>query len=96
LIVKLSKHARNGIKHAVSWYKQEAGKHIAEEAVSAFEEAINKIGEQPEAYQEYALAQGVRRMVMDKFPYLIFYTIAPKEVVILSVLHSAQIPPSFD
>jgi len=74
---------------AVGWYKdQRAG--LGEEFLGAVEASFDAIQEFPEMFAP--LHGEVRRAVVSRFPYAVFYRIEPKRVVVLAVLHMARDP----
>ena len=74
---------------AVGWYEdQRAG--LGEEFLGAVEVSFDAIQEFPEMF---ACVHGeVRRAVVSRFPYAVFYRVEPKRVVVLAVLHMARDP----
>jgi len=74
---------------AYGWYEeQRAG--LGEEFLTAVSTSFEAIGEFPEMF---ARVHGdVRRAVVSRFPYAVFYRIEPSQVVILTVLHTARDP----
>jgi plasmid stabilization system protein ParE len=54
------------------------------------EEALRSIGTNPKPYRRYS--RNFRVKVVKGFPYSIFYSIDPDEVVIASIAHDAQVP----
>jgi plasmid stabilization system protein ParE len=74
---------------AVGWYEdQRAG--LGEEFLSAVKASFDAIQEFPEMF---ARVHGeLRRAVVSRFPYAVFYRIEPKRVVVLAVLHMARDP----
>jgi plasmid stabilization system protein ParE len=74
---------------AFRWYEaQRAG--LGEEFLAAARSSFESIQSHPEIY---ALVHGeVRRIVLSRFPYAVFYTIQPRRVLVLAVLHTARDP----
>ena len=72
---------------AVGWYEdQRAG--LGEEFLGADEASFDAIQEFPEMF---ARVHGeVRRAVVSRFPYAVFYRVEPNRVVVLAVLHMAR------
>ena len=71
------------------WYEeQRAG--LGEEFLAAVDASFDTIEEFPEMF---ARVRGhVRRAILTRFPYAVFYQIEPKRVVVLAVLHTARDP----
>ncbi len=74
---------------AYGWYEgKRAG--LGEEFLGAVGGCLHAIQEFPDMY---ARVHGeVRRAIVSRFPYTVFYRIEPKRVVVLAVLHMASDP----
>ncbi|HEV7503745.1 MAG TPA: type II toxin-antitoxin system RelE/ParE family toxin [Thermoanaerobaculia bacterium] len=71
------------------WYEeQRVG--LGEEFLGAIDESFDSIEAFPEMYAH--VRGNVRRMILTRFPYAVFYQIEPKRVVVLAVLHTARDP----
>jgi plasmid stabilization system protein ParE len=74
---------------AYGWYEQRRT-GLGEEFLVAVGTRFDTIGQLPEMY---ARVHGdVRRAVVSRFPYAVFYRIEPKQVVVLTVLHTSRDP----
>jgi plasmid stabilization system protein ParE len=77
------------IEAAFNWYQAEQsglGVEFLEEVRSAY----NRIISSPLKYQE--LRFGIRRALIRRFPYAIYFVVAQKTVLIVAVLHTARDP----
>ena len=74
---------------AYAWYEeQRAG--LGEEFLAAVDASFEAIETFPEMF---ARVHGeIRRAVVSRFPYAVFYRIEPKRLVVLAVLHMARNP----
>jgi toxin ParE1/3/4 len=74
---------------AFRWYEaQRAG--LGEEFLAAARSSFQSIQSHPEMH---ALVHGdLRRIVLSRFPYAVFYTVQPRRVLVLAVLHTARDP----
>lgn len=74
---------------AFGWYEaQRAG--LGDQFLAAVNASFDAIGHFPEMF---ALVHGeVRRAIVSRFPYAVFYRVEPKRIVILTVLHTARDP----
>lgn len=71
------------------WYEeQRAG--LGEEFLAAVDASFDAIEEFPESFS--SVRGIVRRAIVHRFPYAVFYHVEPKRVVILAVLHTARDP----
>lgn len=74
---------------AYGWYEdQRAG--LGEEFLGAVDASFNAIREFPEMFAQ--VHGEVRRAVVSRFPYAVFYRVEPKRVVVLAVLNMARDP----
>ena len=74
---------------AYGWYEsQRTG--LGEQFLAAVNASFDLIGPFPEMF---AVAQGdVRRAIVSRFPYAVFYRVEPRRIVVLAVLHTARDP----
>jgi toxin ParE1/3/4 len=81
--------AEEDLAQAKAWYngKREG---LGDEFVLCVEEALDRIRRLPEsATQVYP---GVRRVVVRRFPYGVFYRVDPDQVAVIAVYHSRRDP----
>ena len=89
--VSARRKAENDIAKALAWYeKQQAG--LALEFLSEFNDTVITLEADPLIYQE--LYRGVRRAVLRRFPYLIWYRVSGKTVSIIACTDARQNPVS--
>jgi plasmid stabilization system protein ParE len=85
----LRKRAHDDLRTAYRWYEsQRSG--LGEEFLRAVGEKFEAIRQFPEANPIIYLQ--VRRAVVSRFPYLVFYVLKPNRVDVLAVLHYARSP----
>ena len=89
LPVELDPRAEEEARAAVLWYRERS-----ERAAAAFEReleaAIEQIGESPATFP---VANGaLRRFLLHRFPYGIFYAIGPHSVRVIAVAHLHRKP----
>lgn len=89
----ITSEAQASINQAIDWYLSEGGKDLAARAAKAFRSAVKSIASDPLLNPPYLDVPGVRRKVMSRFPYLVFYLLNDNTVVILDVQHVAKNPP---
>src|SRR5450759_5000798 len=77
------------LARAYGWYEaQRIG--LGEEFLAAVDGSFDAIEQFPEMF---ARVYGeVRRVILSRFPYAIFYRIDPTQVVVLTVLHESRDP----
>jgi plasmid stabilization system protein ParE len=74
---------------ALAWY-QERSPFAAIRFESAFEQAINKIRENPHRWPLYLL--GCRRYIVHQFPFLIVYSTLNSDTIVLAIAHGHRRP----
>ena len=89
LPVVFRRRFRSDLAAGYDWYEaQRPG--LGEEFLSAVQSTVRNI----ESYSEiFAAVHGdVRRVVIPRFPFAIFYLVEPTRVVVLRLLHTARDP----
>jgi plasmid stabilization system protein ParE len=85
----ITEEAEQDIADAKKWYdRQRPG--LGEEFVLCVEEALDRIRVIPEGATE--VLPGVRRVVVRRFPYGVFYRVDPDQIAVLAVYHSRRDP----
>lgn len=77
------------ITSAVEWYAQQ-GQELGLAYLRELRATYDRIVEHPLLYQE--LDQGVRRALLRRFPYAVYYLVDPDGISILAVLHASRSP----
>jgi toxin ParE1/3/4 len=87
--LRLLEHAEFDLDESAAWYdEQEPG--IGEEFMTETRMAIRRILDNPDTYP--IVRGNVRRFVMKRFPFLIYYTSDVNELTVLRVIHSSREP----
>jgi toxin ParE1/3/4 len=85
----ITPEAEEDLADAKAWYeRQRAG--LGAEFVLCVEEALDRISRLPEAAAE--VYPGVRRVLVRRFPYGVFYRIDPDQIAVLAVYHNRRDP----
>ena len=71
-------------------YYEGQSEGLGERFLAAVDSAFDAIERYPEMFSR--VHGEVRRAVISKFPYAVFFRIDPKRVVVLTVLHTARDP----
>jgi toxin ParE1/3/4 len=77
------------IKDAYVWY-DERSQGLGEQFLGAIDKALLLVVREPELFQR--VHRSVRRALIHRFPYGIFYTIEPNRIVVFAVMHTARHP----
>ena len=85
--------AENDIYKAFDWYEQQRaglGKEFAQELSAS----MDRIMESPRLYSE--LYRGIRRALLKRFPFGVYYLLNDEKIIVLSVLHLAMDPAKWE
>jgi plasmid stabilization system protein ParE len=91
LPVALSAEAEAELEAAVDWYEQRAGS--GSQFVVRIREALARIGQAPELHA--VIYANIRRAVVRRSPYSIYYGIRPDHVEVISVFHGIRDPTNW-
>jgi toxin ParE1/3/4 len=85
----ITPEAEEDLVEAKAWYERKrAG--LGEEFVLCVEAALDQIRRAPAGATE--VAPWVRRVVVRRFPYGVFYRVDPDQIAVLAVYHSRRDP----
>ena len=87
-IVEYAKPVEREVQEILDWYKKKS-LSAAINFLSQLNDAENTIQENPFAYRRVS-NQGIRRIVLKKFPYKVYFSIDNSIVYILAVIHFAR------
>ena len=87
--IELSDEAENDFNKSYEYYAKESEK-VADNFYKQVDNSLNKISKNPHAYpQAY---KKVRKHVMKKFPFIIYYQIKQVVVRVIAVFHTSRNP----
>jgi plasmid stabilization system protein ParE len=88
--VEIAEPAELEIADAVAWYKAKnmAAAHTFKVLVA---ETVEMISHSPLSWPKVS-EQGIRRVILPRYPYTIFYSVAANLVTILAVTHHRRAP----
>jgi len=90
--VRFKSAADRDVESAFVWY-EERSPGLGNEFLEEVDDAVTRIADNPHAYQ---IVRGrIRRAVVHRFPYLMFYVIDPHEIVVLALMHASRDPESW-
>lgn len=81
--------AEADLHEAFAWY-QDQRRGLGDEFLLAVEAAFAAIRRQPEAFR--TMRGEVRRVIVRRFPYGVFFVIEPTSINVLAVLHAKRNP----
>ena len=87
--LKFASRAVREIGEAYDWYEEQS-KGLGYEFELAFELQLKRLEQVPFSYTE--IIRGVRRTLLPRFPYAVFYTVRNDLVHVLVTIHTARSP----
>lgn len=87
--IELSDEAEEDFDKSYEYYADKSEK-VADNFYKQVDSSLNKISKNPLAYQEEH--KSVRKYVMKKFPYIIYYQIKQVVVKVIAIFHSSRNP----
>ena len=87
--VILRRKAEDDIRKVLRWYESQ-DPSLGEQFLIELRRTLEQIGQFPESSP--AMHKSVRRALIRRFPYLVFYLAEAARVVVLAVLHTSRDP----
>ena len=81
--------AESDIKDAYEWYEAQR-KGLGEGFLLCIEEALSRVSRNPEVYS--AVYKNVRRVLIHRFPFGIFFIESEESISVLAILHARRNP----
>ena len=91
LIVRSSAEA--DIYEAANWLAGERGHRVAIDFLDSVEATFNQIADNPKMFA--VVEQEIRRALVARFPYGVFYVDGPEAVSVLAVMHLSRNPATW-
>ena len=90
--VRLKPAAESEFEEAHAWYEEQSP-GLGDQLARDLDSVLRRITEHPEAHAE--VDGGIRRALLRRFPYGVFYVVEVSEIVVLGVMHSARDPEAW-
>ncbi len=90
--LKVSSRATREIGEAREWYENQLS-GLGEEFINTLEIRLTQLPLSPLSHKE--ILPGIRRFLLPRFPYAVFYTVQADLVHILAVLHERRTPKAW-
>ena len=87
--IRLSPRARADVQQAFDWYGSKR-QGLGDEFIAALDEVLEQVADNPTAFQRFR--RGVRRALIRRFPYSVYFRIEDEYVFVLAVFHSSRNP----
>ena len=81
------------IKNAYQWYESQCV-GLGEDFLLTLEESYAKITGTPKLYQD--IYKNVRRKLVRRFPYGIFFVLRDNEVIVIAIMHTRRKPSDWN
>jgi len=85
--VIISPVAKSNVKDAVKYYKDEVSIKVAQKFIEDYEQTVKRIRQNPYFKIYY---KDFRGLMFRKFPYIIFYEIYDKTILVKAVFNALQ------
>ena len=94
LPIVLRSVAASEVRGTIRWYDEQR-EGLGDNFARAVFETLELIGEMPELHQVIEPARTIRRALLRRFPYAVYYITETERIVVLAVLHVARDPSSW-
>jgi len=81
--------AADDARAAYDWYEEQQ-RGLGVRFFDAVSDAVDRIAEAPHGYPEQY--RGLRRILVERFPYAIYYRVYPSQVSVVAVFHGKRDP----
>lgn len=89
MIIRFSPEADNELAEARQWYAHQR-EDLDLEFMQSIDDAMSRIVASPDQYPN--VYKSLRRIVIRRFPFAIFYEVAADEIQVIAVFHSRRDP----
>jgi len=84
--------AEEDVQEIYQWYEsQQPG--LGEEFIRILREKLDIVRDHPELFA--LIYKNVRRIILSKFPYLVFYISTGDQIIVLAILHAFRDPANW-
>jgi len=83
--------ARDELHAAAEWYERHA-LGLGAAFVDCVDDAVLRVRKTPDAFPEWDEDPRFRKVLVQRFPYILFYRELPTEIQIIAVAHGAREP----
>ena len=90
MMYSLHPEVQEDLREAAKFYRDRAGGSLVQSLFAEFERSVSLLLQHPRLGALWRL--GKRRLIIQRFPYSIIYTIAGEEIRILAVAHQSRRP----
>jgi len=87
--LRIRPEAQSDLAEAYRWYSEQAA-DLGDELLAEVGNVLERIEKFPESYAK--VHRDIRRALIRRFPYGVFYRAEPDSIIVLAVLHQARNP----
>ena len=73
------------------WYESKRS-GLGAEYLASIDETIERVGDRPLAFPVWKQGKPYRHCVVDRFPFVVFFTASPSAILVLAVAHAKRRP----
>jgi len=92
ILVRISTNAEQDLTDTYLWYENQSP-GLGNDFLLCVEATLNQMQRNPESFQ--LVHRNVRRALLRRFPYGVFYIISNESLVVLAVFHAKRNPRSW-
>ena len=89
--IAIAPAAQAELSAAAAWYEARAT-GVGEKFLMRVDDAIKRISEHPSSFPVWAAAPRFRKVVTEKFPYVVFYRDTSERIEIVAIAHGSRLP----
>ncbi|HEV7398165.1 MAG TPA: type II toxin-antitoxin system RelE/ParE family toxin [Pyrinomonadaceae bacterium] len=89
MIIRFTPDADTELAEAREWYAHQRA-NLDLEFMECIDDALSRVARDPQLYP--AVYGTLRRIVVRRFPFAVFYEITPSEIQVIAVFHSRRDP----
>lgn len=89
LPVRFKASAARDVERAFAWYEEQRP-GLGGQFRDALSNTLSLVASNPESNP--IVRSRIRRTVLKRFPYLVFYVVEPNEIVVLACMHASRDP----
>lgn len=91
VVVRVLGRAKAELREAADWSEARSSGGAAA-VLAAVEVAFTQIAEHPERYPVWQGASGFRRVLVNRYPYLVFFQLRGETAIVHAVAHTSRRP----
>ncbi len=94
MAVRVLPEARDDLREAIRHYRAVSppalGKALAARVLDSFKRAVESVADMPLSRPEHPDIPGARWVLLERFPYMAFYTVQQRDVVVVALEYASR------